>query len=140
MPPKHGLEYNKEIAKVVRRNAAAGVTLKETFASIQHMAWAPASMTTFMKKYGEDWHSTKASITAQIGDRVVNQAINGDIDHPATYKSQELYLRSHGGWSPKSTEESREVGTEEEEAESAVDSLMKLLGKDSEDDDSPETS
>jgi len=132
MPPKHGLEYNSEIAKVVRRNAAAGVTLKETFAEIQHMAWAPASMTTFMKKYGKDWHSTKAGIAAKIGDRVVTQAIEGDIDHPATWKSQELYLRSHGGWSPKTTEESREVGTEEEEAESAVEAMMKLLGKDDE--------
>jgi hypothetical protein len=132
MPPKHGLEYNAEIAKVVRRNAAAGVTLKDTFAEIQHMAWAPRSMTTLMKKYGQDWHSTKASIAAKIGNRVVTQAIEGDIDHPATWKSQELYLRSHGGWSPKSTEQTQEVGTEEEEAESAVNSLMKLLGKDSE--------
>jgi len=127
------LEYNKEIAKVVRRNAAAGVTLKETFAEIQHMAWSPASMTTFMKHYGKDWHSTKADIAAKIGNRVVTQAIDGDIDHPATWKSQELYLRSHGGWSPKTTEETREVGTEEEEAESAVDAMMKLLGKDEDD-------
>jgi len=132
MPPNHKLEYNSEIAKVVRRNAAAGVTMKDTFAEIQHMAWAPASMTTFMKHYGKDWHSTRADIAAKIGNRVVTQAIEGDIDHPATWKSQELYLRSHGGWSPKSTEESREVGTEEEEAESAVNSLMKLLGKNDE--------
>lgn len=128
------LEYNSEIAKVVRRNAAAGVTLKDTFAEIQSMAWAPGSMTTFMKKYGHDWHSTRADIAAKIGNRVVTQAIEGDIDHPATWKSQELYLRSHGGWSPKNTEETREVGTEEEETESAVNSLMKLLGKDDETD------
>ena len=128
------LERNEEIAKVVRRNAAAGVTLKDTFAEIQSMAWAPGSMTTFMKKYGHDWHSTRADIAAKIGNRVVTQAIEGDIDHPATWKSQELYLRSHGGWSPKSTEQTQEVGTEEEEAESAVNSLMKLLGKDDETD------
>lgn len=132
--PTQKLERNEEIAKVVRHNAASGVTLKDTFAGIQHMAWAPASMTTFMKIYGNDWHSTKADLAARIGNRVVTQALEGDIDHPATWKSQELYLRSHGGWSPKSTEETREVGTEEEEAESAVNSLMKLLGKDDETD------
>lgn len=130
MSAKNGLEYNPEIAKVVRHNAAAGVTLKDTFMAIQHMAWAPASMTTFMKKYGTDWFSTKAELAAKIGDRVVSQALKGDIDHPTTWKSQELYLRSQAGWSPKSTEESRELDTEEGEAESAVDAMLKLLGKD----------
>ena len=126
------LEYNPEIAKVVRHNAATGVTLKDTFQGIQHMAWAPASMTTFMKLYKNDWYSTKADIAAKIGNRVVTQAIEGDIDHPATFKSQELYLRSHGGWSPKSTESTTEAVDEVDEAENAVASLMKLLGKDDE--------
>lgn len=126
------LERNEEIAKVVRRNAASGVTMKDTFAQIQKYAWAPASMATFSKYYGQDWHSTKAELAAKVGGRVYDQALNGDIDHPTTFKSQELVLRSQHGWSPKTTEETREVGNEEEEAESAVASLMKLLGKDTE--------
>jgi len=132
MPPKHGLEYNAEIAKYIRNKVAAGVPIKDIFQGIQHMAWSPASMTTFYKKYGKDIYSTRADITEKIGGRVVDQAMNGDPDNPVTWKSQELYLRSHGGWSPKSTEQTQEVGTEEEEAESAVNSLMKLLGKDTE--------
>lgn len=132
MPPKNGLEYNPEIAKYIRNKVAAGVPIKDIFQGIQHFAWAPASMTTLYKKYGKDIYSTRADITEKVGNRVVTQAIEGDVDHPATWKSQELYLRSHGGWSPKTTEQTQEVGTEEEEAESAVNSLMKLLGKDSE--------
>lgn len=132
MPPKHGLEYNPEVAKVIRKQIAAGVPVKDIFQGIQHMAWAPASMTTFYKKYKQDIYSTRADITEKIGGRVIDQALNGDVDNPVTWKSQELYLRSHGGWSPKSTEQTQEVGTEEEEAESAVNSLMKLLGKDTE--------
>lgn len=124
------LEYNPEIAKYIRNKVAAGVPIKDIFQGIQHFAWAPASMTTLYKKYGKDIYSTRADITEKVGNRVVTQAIEGDVDHPATWKSQELYLRSHGGWSPKTTEQTQEVGTEEEEAESAVASLMKLLGKD----------
>ena len=134
MPPKHGLEYNPEIGKYVRDKVAAGVPIKDIFQGIQHFAWAPASMTTLYKKYGKDIYSTRADITEKIGGRVVDQALNGDVDNPVTWKSQELYLRSHGGWSPKSTEQTQEVGTEEEEAENAVASLMKLLGKDDETD------
>lgn len=129
------LERNEEIAKLVRRNAASGVTLKDTFAQIQHMAWAPASLTTFYKKYGQDWYSTKADLAAKVGGRVYDQALHGDIDHPTTFKSQELVLRSQHGWSPKTTEEISEIGNDEEEAENAVASLMKLLGKDDDETD-----
>lgn len=132
--PTQKLDYNPEIAKVVRYNAASGVTLKDTFLGVQHMAWAPASMTTFMKLYKNDWYSIKADLAAKVGGRVYDQAINGDIDHPATFKSQELVLRSQHGWSPKSTEEIAEAFDDTEEAENAVNSLMKLLGKDDETD------
>jgi len=127
------LERNKEIAKRVKELTRSGVPVKQIFADIQSYGLAPASLTTFYKYYGQDMESAKAAITSAIGDKVINQAINGDPDAASTFKSQELYLRSHGGWSPKSTEQVQEVGDDMEEAASAVDALMSLLGKNSDD-------
>jgi len=123
------LQKNAEIAKRVRELTRAGVPVSQIFADIQSYAFAPGSYTTFYKYYGQDMEAAKAAITEAIGSRVINQAINGDPEQPTTWKSQELYLRSHGGWSPKSTEQSQEIGNDQEEAESAVDAMMKFLGK-----------
>ena len=125
------LQKNAEIAKRVRELTRAGVPVGQIFADIQSYAFAPGSYTTFYKYYGQDMEAARAAITEAVGSRVINQAINGDPEQPTTWKSQELYLRSHGGWSPKSTEQTQEVGNEPEEAESAVDAMMKFLGKSS---------
>jgi len=74
--------------------------------------------------YGEDMAKARADIVGQIGGVVVDKALEGD------FKAAELYLRSKGGWSPKETVEGREAGTDEEEEESAINALMKALGKD----------
>ena len=128
------LNYNSEIAKVVREYAPH-VTEKEILSMIQKYADAPSTRATFMKYYGEDWYGARSKITKDIGSKVVNQALNGDPESPTTYKSQEFYLRTKGQWTPKTIEETREIGTEEEEAESAVDALMSLLGKDTPEDE-----
>ena len=127
------LPYNSEIAKVVREYAPH-VTEKEILSMIQQYAGAPTTRNTFMKYYGEDWYGARSKVTKDIGSKVVNQALNGDPESPTTYKSQEFYLRTRGGWTPKTIEETREVGTEEEESESAVEALMKALGKGVEED------
>jgi hypothetical protein len=74
----------------------------------------------------------RASMITAIGNRVVDQALNGDPKEGSTFKSQELYLRTQAGWTPKETVETREVGTDDEEEEAAIDALMKALGKDAE--------
>lgn len=127
------LPYNGEIGKRVRELSAGGVVVRDIFSDIQRFQSAPRSYTTFYKLYRDDLHAPKVEITRQIGNRLANQALEGDIKEPATYKSQELWLRTQGGWTPKETVETREVGTDEEEAESAVDALMKALGKDNDD-------
>jgi hypothetical protein len=91
------------------------------------MANAPQSYTTFYKLYREDMDEVKFDIDRQVGKTVINQAMSGD------FKSQELYLRSRAGWAPSSHVQEQEVGTEEEENESAVSSFMAALGKDTED-------
>jgi hypothetical protein len=65
-----------------------------------------------------------------VGNKVVQQALEGD------FKSQELFLRSKGGWSPNSTLNEQEQDTEADMDESAIDALMTLLGKSRPDDSS----
>lgn len=123
------LEKNHEIAKRVRELSAGGVTVKDIFTDIQAYASAPGSLTTFYKYYRDDLYGPKIEISRKIGNKVANQALDGDPESPTTFKSQELWLRTQGGWTPKEKVETQEVGSDEDEAESAIESLMKLLGK-----------
>lgn len=132
-PHPDTLPYNPQIGKRVKEMAGAGVPVREIFSAIQSYQSAPGSLTTFYKLYRADMDMARANNIEIIGNKVINQAINGDDEHPNTWKSREFYLRSQGGWSPKSTEETREVGSEEEETESAVNALLKALGKDTDD-------
>jgi len=126
----HALPYNPEIAKKVKEQVRAGVPVRTIFASIQQYANAPGSYSTFYKLYGPSMEEARASMITAIGNRVVDQALNGDPEAGNTWKAREFYLRTQGGWTPKETVETREVGSEDEEEESAINALMKALGKD----------
>jgi len=125
----NALPRNPAIAARVKEGIRNGVAIKTIFASIQDLQDAPSSKTTFYKTYGQDMEDAKFSIVSAIGNRVVDQALNGDPKEGVTFKSQELYLRTQGGWTPKEGIETREVGTDEEEEESAINALMTALGK-----------
>ena len=129
------LGYNSEIGKRVAEMTRAGVNISGIFAEIQSYQSAPGSLTTFYKYYRMDMERARAVTTEKIGGSVVDQAINGDPESPLTFKAREFYLRTKGDWSPKTIEETREVGTTEEEQESAVNALLKALGKDIEGED-----
>jgi len=129
----HTLPYNPEIAKKVKAQVRAGVPVRTIFASIQHHANAPSSYTTFYKLYKMDMEMARGAAIEAIGNKVANQALNGDEDAGNTWKAREFYIRNQGGWTPKETVETREVGSEDEEEESAVNALMKALGKSTED-------
>lgn len=117
------LPYSEVIAKKVREGIRNGVSVKDILASIQKYQNAPSSTATFYKLYGQDIADTKSSIVGQIGSVVIQQALEGD------FKSQELFLRSKGGWSPTSTVNEQELSEDPDTDESAIDSLMTLLGK-----------
>jgi len=127
------LGYNAEIGKRVRELSAGGATQLAIMEDIQRFASAPATLTTFLKYYGDDYRKPRNDISMKIGNRVANQALEGDPKEPSTFKSQELWLRTQASWTPKESLETREVGDSLEEQESAVDTLMKLLGKSKED-------
>jgi hypothetical protein len=123
------LPYNGKIATVLKDGIRNGVAIKDLMASIQGMQNAPASTNALYRLYGKDMAEAKADIVGRIGGTVVDQALDGD------FKSQELFLRSRGGWSPSSHVEEQDVGSEEEETEGAVSTLMGLLGKTSGEDE-----
>ena len=128
------IPYSEIIAKKVREGVRNGVSIKDIMGSIQKYQNAPSSTATFYKLYGEDIAETKASIVAAIGNVVVQQALEGD------FKSQEFYLRSKGGWSPNSTINEMELETDPDTDDSAIDSLMGLLGKSNPDDETSSNS
>lgn len=117
------LPKNPNIALKVREGISGGVSVQQIFKSVLHMKNAPQSYTTFYKLYREDMEDVKFSLDAKVGKTVIDQALEGD------FKSQELYLRSRAGWSPSSHVQEQEVGTEDEETEGVVNSLMAALGK-----------
>lgn len=117
------LKYSENIAKAVRQGIRNGVAVKDIMASIQKYQLAPSSSATFYKLYGEDIAKERADIVGQIGSVVIQQALEGD------FKSQELYLRSKGGWSPTQTNIEVEGPADADEDTGAIDSLMSLLGK-----------
>ncbi len=121
------LKYSETIAKAVRTGIRNGVAVKDIMASIQKYQQAPSSSATFYKLYGDDIAQERAEIVGLIGSVVIQQAMDGD------FKAAEFYLRSKGGWSPTSTLNEVEQSENPDEDESAIDSLITLLGKKSPD-------
>ena len=119
------LPYNIPVAKYVRQAVQDGVQIKDILATVnKRFQNSPRNSATFYKLYGEDIAEARAEISGRVGNVVINQALNGH------FPSQDLYLRSKAGWSPKESIQTEEVHGDEDENSSAVDSLMALLGKD----------
>ena len=116
------LPYSKPVEKHILECIQGGVGIRDMIASMQHLQNAPKSLSTLYKIYGNFIAQERAKINGMVGKKVIEQALDGD------FKSQELFLRSKGGWSPKETVENGEA-TDEDTDEDAVTMLMGLLGK-----------
>ena len=119
---------SKNVENHIRKCIEGGVSMREMFASMAHFQDAPKSYQTLYKHYGDLIYSLRADLNAEIGKTVIDQARAGD------FKSQELFLRSKAGWSPKETVETADA-IDEDTDESAIDLLMTLLGKASDEED-----
>lgn len=119
------LPYSKHVEKHILDCIQGGVGIRDMIASMQHLQGAPKSLSTLYKIYGDFIHRERAKINGMVGKKVIDQALEGD------FKSQELFLRSKGGWSPTNTVVEAEQDVDPDMDESAVDTLLALLGKDS---------
>ena len=121
---KEQLPYSKNVEKHILECIQGGVGVRDMIASMQHLQGAPKSLSTLYKIYGDFIHLERAKINGAVGKKVIEQALEGD------FKSQELFLRSKGGWSPTQTNIEVEQDTDPDLDESAIDALLALLGKD----------
>lgn len=119
------LPYSKAVEKHILECIQGGIGIRDMIASMQHLQSAPKSLSTLYKIYGNFIAQERAKINGAVGRKVIDQALEGD------FKSQELFLRSKGGWSPKETVENGDA-VDEDTDEDAVSMLMGLLGKSSE--------
>lgn len=116
------LPYSKLVEKHILECIQGGVGIRQMIASMQHLNDAPRSLSTLYKHYGNFIEAERAKINGAVGKKVIDQALEGD------FKSQELFLRSKGGWSPTHTVNEVEQDTDPDLDESAIDAFMGLLG------------
>lgn len=121
------LPYSKHVEKHILECIQGGVGIRQMIASMQGLQNAPKSLSTLYKIYGNFIEAERAKLNGMVGKKVIDQALEGD------FKSQELFLRSKGGWSPTQTNIEVEQDSDPDMDESAVDSLMALLGKEPDD-------
>jgi hypothetical protein len=128
MPAK--LPYSKLVEKHILECIQGGISIRQMIASMQHLQDAPKSLSTMYQTYGNFIEAERAKINGAVGKKVIDQALYGDPTDAITFKSQELFLRSKGGWSPTHTVNEVEQDTDPDMDESAIDTLMVLLGID----------
>ena len=121
------LPYCKHVEKHILTCIQGGISIRQMIASMQHLPNAPRSLSTMYKTYGSFMEMERAKINGAVGKKVIDQALEGD------FKSQELFLRSKGGWSPTQTNIEVEQETDPDLDESAADTLLGLLGMNTDD-------
>ena len=122
------LPYSKVVEKAVLELIRGGVPIRQICPAISHLSDAPKSLSTLYKHYGPTMEAERAKINGAVGRRVIDQALYGDVQDGITFKSQELFLRSKGGWSPQNTVNEVDQVVDPEVDEAAADTLMNLLG------------
>jgi hypothetical protein len=127
------LPYSKNVENHILECIQGGVGIRDMIASMQHLQHAPKSLSTLYKIYGDFIHRERAKINGMVGKKVIDQALEGD------FKSQELFLRSKGGWSPTNTVVEAEQEIDPDLDENAIDSLMNLLGINDDEDPTPDS-
>jgi hypothetical protein len=122
------LPYCKHVEKHILECIQGGVAIRQMLSSMQHLTYAPRSLSTMYKTYGDVIERERARINGLVGKRVIDHAVTGDMENKSTQWAAELFLRSKAGWSPTSTNIEVEQETDPDLDESAADTLLTLLG------------
>lgn len=124
--------WQKPIADYARTRILNGATLMSTIESAAaKFEKAPTNYKSFMRLYGKDVREAKSEIEDKIGEMVWHRAKESD-------KILELLARSRGNFNPVDKLAVAEVEGDDLDDDSAVKSLMRMLGKGEEDDSSLE--
>lgn len=119
----------KPIADYVRGRIAKGATLMSTIESASaKFEQAPNNYRSFMRVYGNDVREAKAKLEDDIGEEVLRRAKESD-------KILELLARSRGNFNPVDKLAVAEAELDDLDEDSAVKSLMRMLGKDTGDEE-----
>lgn len=128
MPSKPIYTHNKHVADYVRKRIARGATITSIVESASaKFESAPGQYRTFLKVYEKDIREAKALLEDDIGDMVIERAKESD-------KILELLARSRGNFNPTEKVAVAEANLEDLDEDSAINDLMRLLGKDEDDD------
>jgi hypothetical protein len=128
MSSKPVYTHHKQVADYVKSRIARGATITSIVeSSAAKFANCPSNYRTFVRLYGKDIAEAKAAIEDSIGDMVISRAKESD-------KILELLARSRGGFNPTDKIAVAEVEADDLDDDSAVKNLMRLLGKDVDDD------
>jgi len=127
------LPYSKLVEKAVIEMIQGGVPIRQIIKSIYHLNDAPRSLSTLYKHYGPAMEAERTRINAAVGKRVLDQALYGDVQDGITWKSQELFLRAKGGWSPQNTVNEVEQEVDPEEDAAGIEEAMAKLGYNTDD-------
>jgi len=120
----------KIVADYVRSRLARGATITSIVESAAaKFELSPPTYRTFVRVYKEDIEEAKAKLEDDIGDMVISRAKESD-------KILELLARSRGNFNPVDKLAVAQTDLEDLDEDSAVKDLMRLLGKDVDEEDS----
>jgi hypothetical protein len=129
MAPKPTYHRNEHAARYVREGILKGRTVKSIIdGAIAKYSCVPHNHNTFMRVYGADIQDARDTMLDKIGKMVLSRAEESD-------KILELLARSRGEFNPVDKHAVSEVDSGDLDDDSAVKSLMRMLGKDVEDDE-----
>ena len=129
MAPKPTYHRNEHAARYVREGILRGRTVKSIIeGAIAKYSSVPHNHNTFMRVYGADIQDARDKMLNDIGDMVLARAKESD-------KILELLARSRGEFNPTDKVAVAEVDGSDLDDNSAIKDLMRLLGKDADEDD-----
>lgn len=129
MPPKKLYERHHRVADYVRKRIAAGATIKSIAQSAaSKYESVPSNPRTFAKLYQDDINEAKAMLEDKVGEMVLQRAEESD-------KILELLARSRANFNPTEKLAVAEIDSEELDDASAVNDILRMLGKDTDEDE-----
>jgi hypothetical protein len=117
--------YHPAIAKRIQELVQSKVKISHMIAMLnEEYETAPQNEKQLRKFYGDTIAAARGKAVEQVGKKVYDQAVDGH------FPSQEMFLTTQDDWSKK---EQLGVTLEDDEDNSAIATILAMLGKDKKD-------